>query len=206
MCYSSTISIVTFIEFIIASSILFCFNKVLGVFFAFVGLMQLYDYIFWTNSGSINFWTTKLAMITNNMQPLILAFLIVIFGKKKLKTASLVLVVLYSIATLIYSWNAWNKITVTTVSKKSSPSLHWEWNGLYGYVPYYALYLLTMTVLLYQHIEWPINIIACLLCIVTFVFSSALYTKKGTTGRLWCWMTGLSPLIFVGAYLLIGSM
>lgn len=166
--------------------------------------MQLYDYIFWkTSQTSTNYWVTKIAMITNNIQPIFLAILIMIFGKTQLKPLSSILVILYVIATIFYSINAWKHIKYTVVTKQSYPSLHWQWNGQYGFIPYYGLYLLTMTALLYQHFERPINIVACILCITTFIFSSILYTKRGTTGRLWCWMTGLSPLIFVCTYTFI---
>jgi hypothetical protein len=80
MCYSKEVSQRSFILNLITSYILYTYtdnaeNKIIAIFFAFVGSMQLYDWIFWetqdiknTSQANINFITTKLAMITNHLQ------------------------------------------------------------------------------------------------------------------------------------------
>ena len=82
MCYTANKSIYAFI---VGSSVsLYLFNqsnsdlKVIGGFFFFVSFMQLFDYIFWTTKKiETNRLTTKIACVFNNIQPLVLAYLIV---------------------------------------------------------------------------------------------------------------------------------
>ena len=61
-------------------------NKILAIFFAFIGLMQLFDWIFWENQNIsnqneklINFIFTKIAMFVNHLQPIVLAIVIYIY-------------------------------------------------------------------------------------------------------------------------------
>ena len=118
-------------------------NKLFAFIFAFIGLMQLYDWIFWENQditnksqADINFVTTKLAMITNHLQPIVLALLIYYF-KGKIGKISTYMLVIYVIFMMIYSIKTFNKITYTLTEKvdvrrlvkdEERTSLFWEWN------------------------------------------------------------------------------
>lgn len=185
----------SFITSTIFSVILLRFNIVLGGYFLFVGLMQLYDLIFWSHlsKNNINFIATKMAMISNNFQPVVLGLLL-IFTKDKLNKFTLILFVIYVITSVIYSIYSWNKISYTLISPSSSPSLYWEWNNLLGRSYYYAFYLIITVLLLYDGFTWPLNYILIGIMIISFIFSYYNYKKKLSIGRFWCYFTGFIPV------------
>lgn len=198
MCYSFNASLLSFVTSTVFSLILMRFNAVLGGYFLFVGLMQLYDLIFWSHlsKNNINFIATKMAMISNNFQPVVLGLLLII-TKVKLNKFVLILFVIYIITCIIYSVYSWNKITYTLIAPSSSPSLYWEWNNLPGRPYYYGFYLLITVILLYNGFNWPLNYILILIMIITFLFSYYNFKKEFSTGRFWCYFTGFIPLLIL---------
>ena len=88
MCYSKEASLNIFILNILTSYALYTYNspsnvhKVLALFFGFVGFMQLFDWILWSNQdisdphqASTNYKTTKIAMFFNHLQPTVFGYL-----------------------------------------------------------------------------------------------------------------------------------
>ena len=68
-------------------------NKILAFFFGFVGFMQVFDWIFWKNQDmsdpkqeKTNYLFTKIAMIFNHLQPIVLGLLIFIFIHSVIRT------------------------------------------------------------------------------------------------------------------------
>ncbi len=211
MCYTSTTSLNAFTIGIIASLLLILKGylqskkqlKIIGIFFIFVTLMQLYDYIFWTNPPTLsisasktNELATKLACITNHLQPIILALLLYYFNKK-LSKSSTILISIYTIAILIYTINGWNKLKYTGVTAKSSPSLNWQWNHLEGAKIIYILFLASLAYLFFDNLNYPINIIASLATILSFVYSIYKYNNNASSGRFWCYFAAFVPLLFL---------
>ena len=81
MCYTKEASAYSFIVGIAVSSYLYSQPnidlKIIGGIFFLVSFMQLFDYVFWTTkSKDTNRLFTKLAVIANNIQPLVFAYLI----------------------------------------------------------------------------------------------------------------------------------
>jgi hypothetical protein len=200
MCYSSDASKVSLTVNVITCFILYNYaktdySKIFALFFAFVGLMQLYDWIFWENlyPNNINYIFTKIAMISNHLQPIVLALLIYIISGK-IGKFSQIIVLLYSSIALIYSINSYNNINYTLVSENSKPSLYWEWNDQ----PYsgitYLLFLLTFTVLCFENFNYPINIIFTLINLLSFFFTSYYY-KGQNIGRFWCYISSYIPIL-----------
>lgn len=208
MCYSERASINAAIIGFVSSFLLYkesdqkLFQQ-LALFFAFVTLMQIYDAIFWRSlidrggENNVNFITTKIAMITNHLQPIVLGILINMIIP--LNGLSKIMLYVYTIIITIYSITAFNKISYTKVSKKSSPSLDWEWNTLDlknsiinpGFV--YALFLTTVCVICLQ-LPDPINYIMILINLSTFFFSKFTY-KNTEIGRMWCHIAAYVPLL-----------
>ena len=195
MCYNFNASLWSFITSMVFSVILLRYNIVLGGYFLFVGLMQLYDLIFWSylSKNNINFIATKMAMISNNFQPVVLGILLLIF--KKLNKFAVILFMIYLFTTIIYSIYSWNKISYTLISPSSSPSLYWKWNNLPGNSYYYSFYLIITIVLLYNGFIWPLNYILIGIMSVSFIFSYYNFKKQFSTGRFWCYFTGFIPLL-----------
>ena len=202
MCYTEQTSINAFLIGTISSIVLLLYTndkryKILALFFLFVTLMQLYDYIFWTNKNNkVNEITTKIATITNHLQPIILA-LIILYFYKTLKFESKWLTILYTIIILIYTLNGWNTLKYTEVTPKSAPSLEWKWNHFSGSVYVYILFLILLNVLFIQAIGGTLGYISAILTTFSFVFSLWKYQKQLSTGRFWCYFASLVPIILL---------
>lgn len=201
MCYTSEASRTSFLVNLITCSILYLYakknnySKIFALFFAFVGLMQLYDWIFWENleENYINYVVTKIAMITNHLQPIILGLLIYLFHGK-IGNISKIILILYSFAILIYSINSYNTITYTLISEKSKPSLHWSWNEQEYSVIVYALFLISLSILCLENFDYPINIIFNFINVLSFLFASYYYKGLGV-GRFWCYFVSYIPIL-----------
>jgi hypothetical protein len=202
MCYTEQTSINAFLIGTISSIVLLLYTndkryEILALFFLFVTLMQLYDYIFWTNKNNkVNEITTKIATITNHLQPIILA-LIILYFYKTLKFESKWLTILYTIIILIYTLNGWNTLKYTEVTPKSAPSLEWKWNHFSGSVYVYILFLILLNVLFIQAIGGTLGYISAILTTFSFVFSLWKYQKQLSTGRFWCYFASLVPIILL---------
>lgn len=204
MCYTYQTSINSFCIGAISSLFLICLPnvskqyKVLGWFFLYIILMQLYDAIFWVNlpPSNINKIATKFAAITNHLQPVIFC-LVIYFLLGNVKKLGLYITLLYSALIIPYTINGWKTLEYTEVTSKSSPSLDWKWNH-FDYSPVvYSLYVLSLLVLGYQNLSKPINIIFCIFTSITFLFSYYKYQIKGATGRFWCYFAAFVPAFFV---------
>jgi len=202
MCYSSDASRVSFSVNLITSYILYTYSKteyskIFALFFAFVGLMQLYDLIFWENlsENNINYIFTKIAMISNHLQPIILALLIYMISGK-LESLSKIIIIIYSLFALVYSINTYKNINYTLVSKESSPSLYWQWNDQPYAEIVYTLFLMSLVILCFENFEYPINTIFVLITILSFILSSYYY-KGQSIGRFWCYFSSYIPLLLL---------
>ncbi len=209
MCYTSSTSIKAFIIGVVSSLLLITLDfknknvdtnksyKIIGYFFLFVTLMQLYDAIFWNHPppSNTNKITTKLAMITNHLQPIVLGLLIYYFNRNMEETSKIALIV-YTICITLYTINAWNKVEYTTVSNRSNPSLDWEWNHQYGAPIVYFIFLVTLIILFYQNVKVG-GILAAILTLISFLFSLYKYQIKAASGRFWCYFAAFAPVIFL---------
>jgi len=213
MCYTYNTSINSFIIGVISSIILLIINNqqskidekrkdynIIAYFFLFVTLMQLYDAIFWKyKDGKVNEVTTKIAMITNHLQPIILALLIYYF-KKSLKKESKYLIILYTVVITLYTLNSWNKIKYTEVTETSKPSLNWSWNHQYGEPIVYFIFLVTLIILFYQNVSYG-GKLAAIISLLSFIFSLYKYQIQASTGRFWCFFSAYAPILFLINYL-----
>lgn len=203
MCYSASISVASFsISVILSLILLVTYSKVLGLFFVYIALMQLYDFIFWTfpYKHPMNYWVTKLAMITNNLQPIVLALLIIYVGKQKLTHINIILLLVYGVVAAIYTIYAMTKTSFTLPTKACNGGLYWEWSSLPGYLIVYSLYLALLMSLFYDHFPKPMNYILILITIVSFGLSGLFYWKHNMTGRMWCWIGAFTPLFLIIAF------
>ena len=157
MCYDRQTSLIALFINIISSIYLFYYAKnnnqlkAISLFFLYVGFMQFWDTIFWSYDATtkINIYSTKLAMIWNHLEPIILALLIFyIIGP--LTLLSKITIIVYTVVILIYSFNIWNKLNGTEVTKESCDSLYWQWNNMDGSTFVYFLFLLCLIILYYN--------------------------------------------------------
>ena len=212
MCYTKDVSRNSFLINIVTCIVLYKTknktNMILALFFGFVGLMQLFDWIFWSNQdllnskeARINFATTKIAMIINHLQPIVLAGLIYFFNGS-LKSSSKFIVGLYTIFSIIYTINVYHQIdytmakTINVYDNKRAQTLYWQWNDKIGSSFVYGIYLLCVSILTYENLSFPINIIFALINIITFGVSGY-YFKGNTIGRFWCAISSYLPLLIL---------
>lgn len=203
MCYSPDASLTALVVTTCTSLVLLRYNTVLGGFFLYVGVMQLFDLIFWTNHGQndLNWATTKVAMIVNHLQPLVLLGLLLKFGSKPISSWVLVTLIVYTIAATAYSVQCWRKISYTVVDVKSAPSLYWQWNDVNGSGPFYALYLFSTVALCLDGLAWPLNVSGATVVLLSFFLSMYYYKGQTSVGRFWCYFAAYIPLLLVGFHL-----
>lgn len=214
MCYNKSSSINAFTIGLLSSLLLYK-NKFtertenhkvfqqLALFFAFVSLMQIYDAIFWSslqdNDGknNTNYVFTKLAMITNHLQPIVLAYLINQYIE--LNDITKIVLAIYTFVALVYSIEAYQRIDYTIVTKESAPALHWEWNTLenttFRSLHMYGLFLTVLSLISLQ-LPYPISYVMLFINLATFLFSKYTY-KILDIGRMWCHIAAYIPLLLL---------
>jgi hypothetical protein len=202
MCYDIKTSLFALIINIITSITLFMSTKnkqlkTISLFFLFVGFMQFWDIIFWKYDAStlININSTKIAMIWNHLEPIILALLICYYINP-LTISSKIIVGIYTVSVIIYSINAWNKLKGTEVTKDTCGSLYWQWNNMKGSMFVYTIFLLCLIILSLQFDDW-IKLLSISIIVITFFFSFYKYRINSSSGRFWCYFSAFSPILFL---------
>ena len=219
MCYSASQSITALVVNVVSCLITFILlfkGQIHGmsmqgqlmaitVFFLFVGGMQLWDAVFWLTkkTGLINRAATKVAMVWNHLEPIVLALTIIYLMGQPLKQLSKVLITCYAIGCTMYSIMSFLKLKGkgTGQTSTSGESLFWEWN----YMPYaslfYGLFVVTLLTLVYQHFTGWIKWLSVGLIFTSFLFSVLKYQIVNSIGRYWCYMAAFAPMIYTIIYL-----
>ena len=176
--------------------------RVVAVFFAYVSLMQLYDYVFWTQpaDGALNRRVTQLAILTNHTQPLVLLLCARYFLEKPLPVASS-LTALYTLVAIPYTLRALKVCTTTTLAAESKTP-YWEWNHLRGEGHHvtYGFFLASLFSVFWEGFEGPMRILFAAYTVGSFVFSWAKYRVNSSVGRFWCFFAAFAPLLGLVAH------
>lgn len=209
MCYSKRVSAVTFVFNLFGSIALYQLGSIstlqrLAVFFFWIGLQQLYDWIFWTWSppSQINSFVTKLAMISNHLQPIVL---FVVSEKQKQNLLSLGLLLLYTIYIAIYTARIWSVVDYTEVTPSSGSSLEWKWNNQVGGGFVYFLFMLSFLVQFLIGFTSPWNVLMCGFSLLSYLIAWFDWNKQHVVGRGWCWLGALGPGLVLTLDLLVFS-
>lgn len=196
MCYTASASAYSFIVGIAVSSYLYSRPnidlKIIGGIFFLVSFMQLFDYVFWTTkSKDTNRLFTKLAVIVNNIQPLVFAYLIYKYkGDVKGKN----LVYLYGIVMVLYMMQNWKLLSATEVGPDGS--LYWSWNHWEYSGNFYIFFLGMLLYLAYYNLSVPYNTVLPATILLVYLIT---YFKYGVEiyGRMWCYFAPFIPLVFL---------
>ena len=203
MCYTASASAYSFIVGIAVSSYLYSQPnidlKIIGGIFFLVSFMQLFDYVFWTTkSKDTNRLFTKLAVIVNNIQPLVFAYLIY---KYKGSVKGEKLVYLYGIVMVLYMMENWKLLSgasgpVNTTEVGPDGSLYWSWNHWEYSGQFYIFFLGMLLYLGYYNLSSPYNTVLPSIILLLFIVS---YFKYGVEiyGRMWCYFAPFIPLVFL---------
>ena len=211
MCYTASISLYAFIINLVSSLALYGYAKhyvkeetesktlvVVSMTVMYVGIMQLFEYVFWTQRrNDLNALTTKAAMLANHSQPLFL------YAMSNYMLGSVPAVVsavaaLYFLVVTFYSIRLWPTLKYTEVTRTSAPSLFWAWTVQpYAYVVY-SLYIATIALLCWTTFSRPYHWLVTALFLGQFLFAALKYAFVKSTGRFWCFMFSFTALIVLG--------
>lgn len=198
MCYSSNDSIIGYLIGTVSSLLLITTKQtdfvVIGYFFLFVTQMQLFDYIFWNNQDCdfINKTATKLAITVNQLQPLVLIGLQLLFGLN-ISQFSVALVLLYALFALPYTKNALESVKCTL---PKNDLLFWEWNTLSSNHIVYALFLASLIVSGFNFSKSWIQWFTAMASIASFFIAHKIPTLNQSVGRIWCYFAAFMPAIY----------
>lgn len=195
MCFNSEVSIATYITGIIGCVLLLRHNLYIeALFYFWVVQMQLIEFVLWNNQdcGIINKVTSKIGLIFNHLEPIILWIGVYLFSKKIIPEWVHYLLILYFILTLFYSYNVYND-DCTQVTEASKPHLLWKWNNGPYHIYYYIFFLLSLNVLVIYGVDYGYHM--AFLINLSFIISSIIYNDSHTTGAMWCFAAAFAPLI-----------
>lgn len=211
MCYSPNVSLFAFVVAIASSSVLLLWDPVspairaIAVALAFVSIMQVFDYLFWTHAAwarrpALNAALTKLAMLANHAQPLVLfAVLHHWLGRSEANTDSniaRILLATYTVAAVVYTAVAWPRLTGTFVRPETNGSLYWEWNYMPGSRLLYVLYTAAIVSTLMAYLPRPLGYATSGFAVASVIFATLWY-KGRVSGRMWCWIAALFPAVLL---------
>jgi hypothetical protein len=204
MCFNEKVSLFTFILGMVSSIVCYRLgstnSKIVGVFFGFVILMQLIEYLLWRHQecDSYNESLTKLGMILNNIQPVVL-FMILTFFNKKISNKSLnymaLVTIVYSVFAILYSFQL-DEDECTNKSIPGNKHLIWKWNFMDYYFLFYSLFILTEIILLYLGIPHNKHIFITY-WLFTIIISKYMYSGKSASGAIWCFFAAFTPFLYV---------
>lgn len=203
MCITSFDSLLVYGVNIISTYLLYNFGgtddaKVSALFLFFVGQMQIFDYIFWNTEkcSALNKITTKIAILFNHFQPLLLYYLQQYFGMT-MSRLSKILKSIYIYAATIYSILALYKVSCTGVSEKTG-IIYWEWNFMPFNTLFYSLFMIFMISTVQNFNDKKYSYFLTFLIVSTYIAGHFKPILNETTGRIWCYYAATLPLLAFG--------
>jgi hypothetical protein len=193
MCFSEKASLIALVAGL--SSSLACYSvgkpeyKIVGLFFAFVTLMQLVDYLLWKHQvcDAYNKMVSFVGMILNHLQPVVLFTLLWYFNKP----TDIRVLVVYLFFIIPYSFR---KLGCTL--KGSDSHMWWSWNTdnneLYKQIVY-GVFILSLALMAYK----GLGRIEGLYIVLTFAITNMVYNQEYSVGSLWCFFVVISPLVYM---------
>jgi hypothetical protein len=198
MCFTANDSLLAYVIGTITSIVLIQSPNsnfvVLGYFFLFVTQMQIFDFIFWKNQSCswINTLATKLAIVFNHLQPILLLALQSIYGLS-LSTPSLIIGILYAVTTSVYSFNALREVDCTL---PVHGFMNWKWNALPGNTLVYGLFLASFVASSFNFsVPW-IRWVTALTSVFSFIVAQKTPILNAVPGRIWCYYAALIPAFY----------
>ena len=201
MCYSTTISLLTFAVMAISTIYLIYRNypndRWVAIVFISAGIMQLLEYFMWKDQscGITNHLATILAFIVLLIQPIAVLIGAYYFGDLIIDKNKLVPIIwIYGIIIGIFAIN-W----ISYASKKSLCSrpngrhLDWDFSPVMKIfcIMYYLIFLL-----FFMSRPWYFGAIVGILLIGSLLFS-VFYVKNPSWKSLWCWIINIIPIIYI---------
>lgn len=174
-------------------------DKVIGLFLAFVSLMQGIEALIWRHQvcDSYNRILTAAGMWLNHLQPLVLLALCGIYFPSSVKVI-VPFGIVYTVAMVLYT--SQQKETGSdgkcTLKDIYTPHLRWKWNELGNYRLFYLMFLLILfsaPLLTFQ--DTTIAKSMSFAGGLAWCISAAIYPPY-VVGALWCFFTAFLPAIY----------
>jgi len=187
MCFSAQASLIAFVAGIASAIMSYSVGKpdfkVVGLFFVFVSLMQIVDYLLWKHQtcDSYNKMVSFVGMILNHLQPVILFALLWYF---KRPTDIRVLLV-YLLFIVPYSFQKFG-----CAIKGRESHLVWDWTQQNYNRIVYGVFVVSMALIAYK----GLGTIPGLAVLVSLLLSKIVYPTTHSTASLWCFFVVLGPL------------
>jgi hypothetical protein len=156
MCFSSEASLISLITGLTGAFMVFSLgtipDKIIGINFSFVSLMQAIDYLLWNHQicDTYNRVISTAGMILNHMQPIVLGTTILCLNKYlhwKNQLGVLFILLCYLCIIVPYSYEFFTNEERKCTKKDSDNHLHWNWNYMNYYQAAYATFIATMFLL-----------------------------------------------------------
>ena len=202
MCYSSKLSLMSFIFGIITSFALIIYgnqenintNKAIGYYLLFVSFMQFIDYLAWIDIkciSGLNQIAAYLGAFINNIQPIVM-FILVSYYLKSKNIIPYKLLLIANISYLIYFiYKYYIYISNNNLCLQPNADGHLVWNWRYNF--YYNFYFALIFINIINYYN-NINLIISLGFSFFLLFISKNKFNKNV-GELWCLMVTGIPLI-----------
>jgi len=198
MCFSKEVSLFTFLTGVIGG--LLCYStgiadyKIIGLFFAFISLMQGIEYFLWKHQicDDYNKFLSTLGMILNHLQPVVLYILLYIFNEKIRENNALkILLLIYILVIIPYSLQFKFECTL-----KQNEHLYWKWNGKKYNFETYTIFLFCLVVFGFFFPNLKVGISFSIIAFVGYILSYFIYGNSGTVGSMWCFISAFAPIIY----------
>jgi hypothetical protein len=206
MCYSPESSIVAFSVGMVGAALCISLGtvdgRVIGLFFAFIALIQGVEYLLWTHPycDDYNRMISVLAMMLNHAQPAMLGLLVLLFNPLiRFRTSIIGILVLYIACAIPYSARFLYDPALQCTLKNEYEHLHWNWNGMPGgWFMYNIAYLLSMASIAY--LGFRDGALFAIVVFITYFTSVFLFYRQKAIGSLWCFYSvGLPVLYYIYA-------
>ena len=199
MCYSEEVSLFTFLFGIFSSILCLTVNtpeyKIIGIFFIFVILVQLIQYLLWKHQicDDINKSLSLTQMIIVNLQPIILLSLIFIFKKDNfIKNKNFLITVIVSYLAIIIPYTIKYINDQNCIIKNEENHLIWKWVQQKYNVIVYAIFILVLVLI---SLSSGIKSFPYIIFISYFI-SFIIYYDKPYIGEMWCFLGAFLPMLF----------
>jgi hypothetical protein len=201
MCFSKEVSLFTFIFGVFSGLLCYSTNlpdyKIIGIFFAFISLMQGIEYLLWSHQlcDNYNKFLSYMGMLLNHLQPLVLLLLIYFYSRdnfNKYKSILLLLISIYLILIIIYSYKFKNECTI----KNQNNNLYWKWNDMDNKFIVYLVFLICLISFGFVFPNKNIGIAFSVYTLLTYLVSFFIYYNTKVIGSMWCFFAVFAPMLF----------
>jgi hypothetical protein len=211
MCYTKQDSLNSYIINFISSLLLYKSTnntdlQIISIFLFFIGQMQLLDFLFWKNKecNKNNIHITRLAIIFNNLQPIVLFLLFKLFNYEHNKL-SIIIIILYTILVTKYTIDIYPKDNCTINDNvccsipinvdKDTQVIDWQWERQPNNDIVYFLYILYFVI---ASFNFKYNKIIFMIITLGSLFISLKIPKLNlSSGRVWCYVASFLPYILL---------